>query len=60
MTKEEIMAKAYARKMFAFELRSQGLTFSDIGKKLNVCGNRARNLYLQAKTIIMRKNQNGN
>lgn len=59
MTKEEIMAKAYARKMFALELRNQGLTFSDIGKKLNVGSNRARDLYLQAKRIIMRKNQNG-
>lgn len=57
MTKEEIMAKAHARHMYAYELRNQGLTFREIGEKMNIGNVRARSLYIQTKRMIDRKQQ---
>ena len=50
-TKEEIMAKAYAKKMYVFELREKGLTFLKIAEKLKVSTERAYSLYKMAKRI---------
>lgn len=60
-SKAEIMAKAHARHMFAYELRNQGLKFKEIGEKMNISASRARALYLLTKRMMNRRLQsNGN